>query len=86
MHRYIDRRYVLSTELEKDRRPERDKLDLRRRSTKLTIPSSSDARPLVYRSNHRALSTAQFRRAGRLATADTCTVSELNRLVGALCR
>jgi len=35
---------------------------------------SSDARPLVYHSNHQALSTAQFNRAGQLATADTCTV------------
>ena len=66
--RYIDRRNVLSILL--DERLECDKLD-RRRLTKLTIPPSSDARPLVYRSNHRALSTAQFRRAGQLATADT---------------
>ena len=36
------------------------------------MPPSSDARPLVYGSNHRALSTAQFRRAGQLATGDTC--------------
>jgi len=50
---------------------DRNKLD-RRRSTKLTIPSSSDARPLVNHSNHQAVSTAQFRRAGQLATADTC--------------
>ena len=53
------------------RRAERDKLG-RRRSTKLTIPPSSDARPLVYHSNHQALFTAQFRRAGQLATTDTC--------------
>jgi len=53
---------------------ERDKLD-RRRSATLTIPPSSDARPLVYHSNHQALSTAQFRRAGLLATADTCSLS-----------
>jgi len=53
-------------------RSERDRLD-RRRSAKLTIPPSSDARPLFYHSNHQALSTArQFRRAGQLATADTC--------------
>jgi len=38
-------------------RSERDKLD-RRRSTKLTMPPSSDARPLVYHNNHQALSTA----------------------------
>ena len=37
----------------------------------MTIPPSSDARPLVYHSNHQALFTAQFRRAGQLATADT---------------
>ena len=65
---YIDRRNVLSTQL---RRSERDKLD-RRRSTKLTLPPSSDARPLVYHSNHQAVSTAQFHRAGQLATVDTC--------------
>ena len=34
-----------------------EKLD-RRRSAKLTIPPSSDARPLVYHSNQQALSTA----------------------------
>ena len=45
--KYIDRRNVLSTELETGGRSERDKLD-RRRPTKLTIPPSSDARPLVY--------------------------------------
>ena len=39
-------------------RSERDKLD-RRRSTKLTIHLSSDARPLVYYSNHQAVSTVQ---------------------------
>ena len=38
---------VLSISLEKDGRSERDKLD-RRRSTKLIIPSSSDARPLQF--------------------------------------
>ena len=37
----------------------------------LTIPPSCDARPLVYHSNHHALSTARFRRAGLLATTDT---------------
>ena len=31
-----------------------------------------NAHPLVYDSNKQALSTAQFRRAGPLATADTC--------------
>ena len=56
-----------------DGRPERDKLD-RRQSTKLTIPPSSDARLLAYHSNHKALSTAHFRRAGQLVTADTCYV------------
>ena len=53
-------------------RSERDKLG-RRRSTTLTISPSSDSRPLVYHSNHQALSTARFCRAGLLATADTCT-------------
>ena len=43
--RYIDRRNVLSTSLEKGGRSERDKLD-RRRST-LAIPPSSNARLLV---------------------------------------
>jgi len=65
------RRNVLPTWLEKGRRSERDILD-RRRSTKLTIPPSFDACPLVYHSNHQAVSTAQFRCAGQLATADTC--------------
>ena len=49
---------------------ERDKLDCRR-TTKLTIPPSSDARPLVYHSDRQAPATALFRRAGPLATADT---------------
>ena len=35
----------------------RDKLDCHR-STKLTMPPSSDSRPLVYDSNRQALSTA----------------------------
>jgi len=61
---------VLPTKFEKGGRLERNKLD-RRRSTELTITPSSDGRPLVYHSNHQALSTAQFRRAGQLATADT---------------
>jgi len=43
----------------------------RRRSTKFTIPLSSDARPLVYDSDHQLLSTG-FRPAGLLVTADTC--------------
>ena len=39
----------------------------------MTIPLSYDSRPLVYcsRLNQQALSTAQSRRAGLLATADT---------------
>ena len=57
-----------------DGRSERDKLD-RRRSTKLTIPPSSDARPLVYHSDRQALSTARLRRAGQLATADACLLA-----------
>ena len=40
-------------------RAERDKLG-RRRSTELIIPSSSDARRLVYRADRQALSTARF--------------------------
>ena len=40
-------------------RSERDKLR-RRRSAKLIIPPSSDARPLVYRTDRQALSTARF--------------------------
>jgi len=68
--RHIDRRNVFSTLLEKDGRSERDKPD-RRRSAKLTVPSSSDARPLVYHSS--VYSTVP--RAGQLATADTCFAS-----------
>jgi len=45
---------VLSTWLEKGGRSERDKLD-RRRSTELTIPPNSDARPLVYHSNRQSV-------------------------------
>jgi len=62
------------TELDKGGRPERDELD-RRRSAELAIPPSSDARPLWFITvNVRpSLSTARsIRRAGRLATADTC--------------
>jgi len=43
----------------------------------LTIPPSSDARPLVYHSNHQGLSTSHFRCAGHLATADTCVLCVL---------
>ena len=63
---------MFSTLLEKDGRSERDKLD-RRRSAKLTVPSSSDARPLVYHSS--VYSTVP--RAGQLATADTVSLSLL---------
>jgi len=66
-HRHIDRQ----TCYRQGGRSERDKLD-RRRSAKLTIPPSSDSRPLVYHSNHQALSIARFRRTDLLATADTC--------------
>ena len=50
-------------------RSECDKLD-HRRSAKLTVPPSSDARPLIYRSDRQALSTTRFLPAGLLATAD----------------
>ena len=60
---------LLSTYLEKGGRSERDKLN-RRQSAKLTVPPSSNAPPLVYHSNHQALSTAQFCCAGQLATSD----------------
>jgi len=45
----------------------------RRRSTKLTIRASSDARStaVVYHSDRQALSAAQLGRASQLATADT---------------
>jgi len=43
--RHIDRRNVLSTCVENGGRSERDELE-RHRLTKLTIPPSSDARPL----------------------------------------
>jgi len=68
---YIDRRSVLSAELKKGGCSEHDKLD-HCQSTKLTIPLSSDPHPLVYHSNHQAVSTAQFCCAGQLATCDTC--------------
>jgi len=60
-------------------RSERDKLD-RRRSTMLTIPPSFDARPLVYHSDRQALSTARFRRAGQLASADSRIYRDRRRL------
>ena len=50
---------------------ERDKLDCCW-STKLTIPSISDTRPLVYHSNHQALFAERLSRMGLLATAGTC--------------
>ena len=56
---------------------ERDKLDSCR-SIKLTVSPSSDARPLVYDSNHQALSTALFCSAGQLVRADTCLVNYAN--------
>ena len=62
---------MLSTKLDEGGRSQCDKLDCRR-SAKLTIPPSCDARPLVYHTDHQALSTTLFRRAGPLATADTC--------------
>jgi len=42
----------------------------------MTIPLSYDSRPLVYcsRLNQQALSTARFRRAGLLATSESCIV------------
>ena len=49
-------------------RSQRDKLE-RRRSTALTILPTLDRC-----SNHQALSTARCRRAGLLATADTCSI------------
>ena len=64
----VDRQSVLLTQCG---RSERDKLD-RRQSAKLTVPPSSDSRPLVYQSNYQALSTTRFHRAGLLATADAC--------------
>jgi len=60
---------VLSTQLETGGQSKRDKLD-RRRSA---VGAVAVARPLVYHSNHQALSTAQFCRTGQLATADTCS-------------
>jgi len=51
-------------------RSEHDKVDCRQ-SAKLTIPACDD-RLLVYQSDHRDMSTALFRPAGPLLTADTC--------------
>ena len=67
--RHIDRRNVLPNLAEKGGRSERDKLD-RRRSTKFIIPPNSDARPLVYRTDRQALSTARF-----CHTSSFCTVA-----------
>jgi len=50
--------------------PERDKLD--RRRSAVSQLTSDRGRPLVYHNDRQALSTARFRRAGSLATADIC--------------
>ena len=68
---YRSSKRVIDLARERRTRSESDKLG-RRRSKKLTVPPSSDARPLVYHSNHQTLSTAQFRRACQLVTADSC--------------
>ena len=74
-------RNVLSTSLDQGGRSQRDKLDSHW-STKLIIPSSSDARPLSFITGDRQpLSTARFCCAGQLATADTCLFS-LTALAG----
>jgi len=39
------------------------------------VYKTADARPLVYHSHRQPLSTARFRRAGLITTADTGTVS-----------
>ena len=44
----------------------------RRRCSKLTIPPSSDSRPLVFHSDRQALPIARLSRQGLLATADNC--------------
>ena len=62
---------MLSTLFDKGGRSKRDKVD-HRQSAKLIISPSSDARPLQFITGV-ALATAQFRRAGQLATADTCS-------------
>jgi len=47
---------------------------------KLTIPPSSDARPLQFITGDRqALSTARYGRAGQLATADTCFPEQMDK-------
>jgi len=51
---------------EKGGRSQRDKLE-HRRSTKLTIPPSSNTRPLVYHSDCQALFTARFRHVGHIS-------------------
>ena len=79
-HNTIGRyRNVLSTWLDTGGRSERDKLD-RSRSAELTTPTCDD-RPLVYHSNHHALSTARCRRAGLFATADTCLIRCTSRCI-----
>jgi len=45
--------------------------------TNWTVDNTSELRrstAVVYHSDRQALSTARFRRAGQLATADTCTI------------
>jgi len=44
---------------------------------KLTVPPSSDSRPLQFiRGDRQALSTERYSRAGQLATADACRSSD----------
>ena len=50
------------------------------------MPPSSDARRLVYHSDHQALSTAQFRRVGQLATAVTCQLTVASGMFLPHCR
>ena len=78
--RYIDCVKVLLTYLEKGGCSEHDKLDCRR-SANVIMPLSSDARPLVYHSNHQALSAAQFCRTGQLATADTRLIKLYSKML-----
>ena len=66
LSKYPDLENFASAYRKKAGRSERDELD-RRRPTELTIPPSSDARPLVYRRDRQALSTARCCRAGQLA-------------------
>jgi len=58
----------------------------RRRCSKLTIPPSSDSRPLVFHSDRQALPIARLSRQGLLALAITEHITGTNSLRRSCCK